>query len=64
MRLGVEAALARPIKPHAIIVLTDGYTPWPDVEPHGVKVIAAIIGTKRQTQGVPEWIRTVLIEKS
>lgn len=63
MRLGIEAALSRPVKPHAVIVLTDGYTPWPDAEPHGVKVIAALVGTNRaKPETVPVWIRSVEIE--
>lgn len=64
MRLGIEAALSRPVKPHAVIVLTDGYTPWPDQEPHGVKVIAALVGQNRiDPNSVPVWIRTVVVDK-
>ena len=62
MRLGIEAALSRPVKPHAIIVLTDGYTPWPDYEPYGVKVVAALVGEDKQERGIPEWIRVVVVE--
>jgi predicted metal-dependent peptidase len=61
MRLGLQAALERPVKPHAIIILTDGYTPWPDIEPHGVKVIAALCGKNPATNGIPTWIRVVRI---
>ena len=62
MRLGIEAALAKADKPHAIIVLTDGYTPWPDKQPPGVRVIAALVGTN-VCESVPEWMRVVRVTK-
>lgn len=61
MRLGIEAALQRPIRPHAVIVLTDGYTPWPEVAPSGVRVIAALVG-KQKKNNTPSWIKVVLID--
>lgn len=65
MRLGITAALAKADKPHAIIVLTDGFTPWPDNQPNGVRVIAALVGENAcKPETVPDWIRTVRIEKA
>lgn len=55
MRVGIEEALR--VRPHIVIVLTDGLTPWPDVPPSGTKVIAALLGP--QTQRPPGWIATV-----
>lgn len=62
MRVGVEAALDRAVRPHAIIILTDGYTPWP--EPlTGINVIAALIGKSRcKPEQVPAWIRVVEVD--
>lgn len=60
MRLGINAALDKADKPNAIIVLTDGYTPWPDAPIHGVKVIAALVGAN-VSESAPEWIRTVRV---
>lgn len=63
MRIGVEAALKRPVKPHAVIILTDGYTPWPEEPLHNIRVIAALIGKNRaKAETVPTWIRTVEVE--
>lgn len=61
MRLGIEAAARRPLKPHAIIVLTDGETPWPDAPLAGIRVVAAIVGKGRAE--APEWIKVVKIEE-
>jgi len=57
MRVGIEYALKK--KPHAIIVLTDGETPWPDA-PVRAKVIACII--QNGTIAPPDWIKTVVVE--
>lgn len=62
MRVGIEAALARPIRPHAIIVLTDGETPWPDSEPSQCKVIAALVGAGRDRVETPTWIKRVIVD--
>ena len=49
-------------KPTAIIVLTDGYTPWPQhPPPHAHHVIAALIGDDAPTEDVPHWMTTVHI---
>jgi predicted metal-dependent peptidase len=59
MRVGLaEAAKLRP-NPDLCIVLTDGYTPWPDKAPKGMRVIIAVVG--EYTRGIPKWARTVVI---
>lgn len=61
MRKGIAAALEGE-KPHAIIVLTDGETPWPDAPVYGTVIIAAIVGLNRNVS-VPHWIKTVMIDE-
>jgi len=60
MTIAIESACnpKNAAKPNIIILLTDGYTPWPRSKPKGVdKFIAAVIdGTK---QGIPEWWKVV-----
>ena len=43
MRIGVDKALERRPRPRIVIVFTDGYTPWHDEPPMGVKVIAVLV---------------------
>jgi hypothetical protein len=53
--VGVAEALKS--RPHVVIVLTDGYTPWPAAPLESTRLVAALIGT-----GAPEppaWITTV-----
>lgn len=60
MRVGIEAALRAPQRPQVVIVLTDGYTPWPS-EPSSARVVAALIGTSPPLP--PEWIETVRVTR-
>ena len=56
MRVGISAALQLRPRPDAVIVLTDGDTPWPDDRPRS----ALLVGLLRETSTpVPEWARVV-----
>jgi len=57
MGAGLEAATRlRPV-PQVCIVITDGYTPWPDTAPRGMKVIVALTGEGK----TPKWAKTIKI---
>jgi hypothetical protein len=43
MRVGIRAAQALPERPGVVIMLTDGFTPWPEA-PSSSRLIAALIG--------------------
>ena len=55
MRVGIKEALEAKLKPDVIIVITDGYTPWPIQQPKRTKIIAALTCPKM----IPSWIKTV-----
>lgn len=59
MRVGL--AEAAKLKPgiDLCIVLTDGYTPWPDKPPKGMRVIIALIGDRAPS--APKWARAITI---
>lgn len=59
MGIGIAKAMELKPKPDVIVVLTDGYTPWPDKSPKA-KVIVGIIGGSGD--GVPAWAKTIMIE--
>ncbi|WP_027894401.1 DUF2201 family putative metallopeptidase [Calidithermus chliarophilus] len=69
MRVGIEAALELRPKVDLVVVLTDGFTPWP-AEPPRVPVVAGIFGDPGAPAGahavyavpeVPEFIKAVPI---
>ena len=56
MRVGMAAAAADRPRPDVMIVFTDGYTPWPEVPPPGIAVVAAMLGRKGDPMpGTPAW---------
>jgi len=57
MAVGITEALNH--KPDLIVVITDGYTPWPDEE-IDCKVIA-VLTSHEKLHGVPSWIKPICI---
>ncbi|MGQ0465699.1 MAG: vWA domain-containing protein [Sporichthyaceae bacterium] len=58
MRVGLDAAAALKPRPSVIVVLTDGWTPWPAHAPRGIRVVVGQIGDGPQP---PPWARVVQI---
>ena len=64
MGSGIESAANLRPRPSVVIVLTDGYTPWPDQPPPGIRVIVGLLteDVRAPDWAPPEWARTILIE--
>jgi predicted metal-dependent peptidase len=58
LRVGIDAALAAPERPDIVVVLTDGFTPWPAHAP-SCRLIAALIGPGAPDP--PHWVETIRI---
>lgn len=63
MCVGIEAAAELKPRPHAIVVITDGYTPWP-AERIGIPIVACLVGDGAASvkEHVPQWIIPVVVE--
>ena len=48
-------------RPAAIIVITDGYTPWPPTPPPGARGVIAALTNSHTAHRVPAWIQTINI---
>jgi predicted metal-dependent peptidase len=59
MGVGIQAAMKLKPRPNVIIVLTDGYTPWPDTPPRA-KVIVGLMGNDNDAS-TPAWAKSVKI---
>lgn len=59
MRVGIAAALAARDRPNIVVVLTDGFTPWPDEAP-SCRLVAALIGENAPQP--PQWVETVRVK--
>jgi len=64
MSVGIAAALTERPQPALLIVLTDGWTPWPEFPPP-VDVVVGLLGADRSMGTAPvhppSWARTVVI---
>jgi predicted metal-dependent peptidase len=60
MGAGIASALQLKPRPSVIVVLTDGYTPWPATQPNGAKVVVGLLGNGKWE--VPAWAKLVRIE--
>ena len=60
MVAGIRAALELRPRPEVVIVLTDGYTPWPAQPPTGVRVVVGVLAGG-DAAGAPAWARVVPI---
>ena len=62
MSTGIEEAARRNPRPDIVVVLTDGYTPWPDKPPRGMKVIVVLIGKEiGSPRVVPTWAKVIKV---
>jgi len=59
MGAGIAAAAALRPRPAITVVLTDGFTPWPDQPPKGMRVVVALLGDA--PRDAPAWARTVRV---
>jgi predicted metal-dependent peptidase len=59
MVAGIESALALRPRPSVIVVLTDGYTPWPITAPRNARVVVGLVGKGRWE--APDWATVVRI---
>jgi predicted metal-dependent peptidase len=65
MGAGIAAAAALTPRPSVLIVLTDGFTPWPERPPRGIPVIVGLLkqGAEHGLWPAPEWARVIEIEE-
>ena len=57
MRVGIEAAIVD--RPAVIIVITDGFTPWPETRPRGAPLTIAALTHPHALSQVPAWIKSI-----
>jgi predicted metal-dependent peptidase len=65
MGAGIEAASKLRPRPTVVIVLTDGFTPWPPRAPRGVRVVVGVLTQQAisvDDYAVPQWARSVRID--
>ena len=63
LRVGINAALELKPRPHAIVVFTDGETPWPDSKPV-VPLVVCLAGDTAEAAAsrMPEWAVALAVD--
>lgn len=61
MRVGIEAAMRATPTPDAVVVLTDGYTPWPD-QPTRARLVV-VLTEPGALASVPSWARALVLDR-
>lgn len=66
MGAGLEAAAALRPRPSIVVVLTDGFTPWPARPPRGVRVVVGLLREPGYGEewAPPGWARSVVIDET
>jgi predicted metal-dependent peptidase len=67
MAQGIEAAAKLRPRPTIIVVLTDGFTPWPAQPPPGTRVVVGLLTQATiglRAPNAPDWARTILIDET
>ena len=60
MDLAIRAVASDRPRPAVIIVITDGYTPWPPTRPHGnTAAVIAVLTRPHNAAYVPPWITAI-----
>lgn len=61
--MGSGIAVAQALRPAAdvVVILTDGYTPWPSEAPLPLRVVVGLLPSDKEPPPVPAWARTVRI---
>ncbi|HUD36448.1 MAG TPA: VWA-like domain-containing protein [Streptosporangiaceae bacterium] len=62
MGAGIVAAAALRPRPSVTVVLTDGYTPWPDAGPKSMRVVVGLLGD--DAPEAPGWARSIRVPAS
>jgi hypothetical protein len=59
---GIEGARQLRPPPSVVVVLTDGFTPWPAEPPKGVKVVVGML--REGGPSAPSWARVIQIDQA
>jgi len=59
MGAGIAAAAGLRPRPAVTVVLTDGFTPWPDKPPRGIRIVVGLLGD--EAPDAPGWATAVRV---
>ena len=60
LTVGINAAILSVPRPDLVVVITDGWTPWPAMAPRAVRTLAVLLG--EHPPPPPDWVQGVVVE--
>jgi len=63
MGVGIEAAAHLLPTPRILIILTDGFTPWPNTINQKIEKVIICLTSHQAKKDVPEWAEVIMIEE-
>jgi hypothetical protein len=48
-------------KPEIIVVMTDGFTPWPEEKPRGVGLVLVLLTEETQAKALMPWMKPIFL---
>jgi predicted metal-dependent peptidase len=63
LRVGLAAVAHLRPRISLVVVVTDGFTPWPDDRPPGAHVVVALVNGGTGAPAPPAWARTVIVPR-
>lgn len=64
LRVGIEEALTLRPTPRILVVLTDGFTPWPDSPPKSFETSIVCLSHSAALNEVPSWFKAIVMQRS
>ena len=61
--VGIEAAAAVKPVPRILIILTDGFTPWPKTVSQKIEKVIICLTSHGAKNDVPDWAEVIMIEE-
>jgi hypothetical protein len=62
MGVGIQAASTLKPIPRILIILTDGFTPWPKIVSQKFEKVIVCLTTHHAKNDVPDWAEVIMIE--
>jgi len=60
LTVGIGAAIRSRPRPDLVVVITDGWTPWPTSAPRGIRTIAVLLGGT--SPAPPMWVQELVVK--
>jgi predicted metal-dependent peptidase len=62
LTVGIDLAANLKPRPKVLVIITDGFTPWPTQKPKGVSLVLVLLTDKSASGHIPKWMEQIYLE--